>query len=353
MKDLVILMATSDDLHWSWQTEVQINNFRKFGYSHKLQVLLYLPQDRKQIGWNPIWEKLEKRYPEVKFFRYEDLGIFNLVQSVYQSLCRPHILSQHFGKYPELKEKAIFYIDPDIVFSKYLDFTPFLQDDIIYESDTNSYVNASYFDSKVAAVREDKLEEYQREDILNSACKLIGIDREVAYKYNLHSGGAQYILKNIDKEFWDQVFEGCVKVKLYLADANQRYMKGGSTIDRENAGLQSWCSDLFVTNWVAWARGMETRVVPELDFAWATDHISKWDNVNIFHNAGAGEAPMRVGNVDHQLFYKGLFPYVNNHWTPFDNREESYLLATSPDYCSYKYVEEILYTKKQLRLLTP
>lgn len=353
MKDLVILMATSDDLHWSWQTEVQINNFRKFGYSHKLQVLLYLPQDRKHIGWNPIWEKLEKRYPEVKFFRYEDLGIFNLVMSVYKSLCRPHILSQHFEKYPELKEKAIFYIDPDIIFTKYLDFTPFLEDDICYLSDTNGYVNATYFDSKFDAVKPELRDQYIQEDILGTACKMVGITREIAVKYNDHSGGAQYLFKNIDKEFWDKVFEDCVKVKLYLADSNQRYMPGETGQEREDRGIQSWCTDMFVTLWNIWHRGMETKVVPELDFAWATDHISKWDRVNIFHNAGAGPAPMRVGDVDHQLFYKGHRPYVDNLWTPFDDREDSYLSATSPDYCSYKYVEEILYTKKQIRLLTP
>jgi len=352
MKDLVILMATSDDLHWSWQTEVQINNFRKFGYSHKLQVLLYLPADRKNIGWNPIWEKLEKMYPEVKFYRYEDQGIFNLVSSVYQSLCRPHILAQHFRKFPELSEKAVFYIDPDIIFTKQLDFAPFLNDDICYLSDTNGYVNASYFDSIVYRAKPELAELYKQEDILGTACKMVGISREIAEKNNQHSGGAQYLFKNIDAEFWDKVFEDCVKIKLYLADSNQRYMPGNTVQEREDRGVQSWCTDMFVTLWNLWYRGLETKVVPELDFAWATDHISKLDKVYIFHNAGAGPTPMKVNGVDHQLFYKGSTPYVNNWHTPFEDKEEDYLFATSPDYCSYRYIQEILYTKHHRKLLT-
>jgi hypothetical protein len=233
-----------------------------------------------------------------------------------------------------LSEKAIFYHDSDVTINKPLPFENWLDDEIWYLSDTNSYINSDYFDSKVNQVLPHKLEEYKKIDVLNEACKLVGISREIAVKNKLHSGGAQYLLKGVNAEYWKKVQEDCVKIRIYLRDINNRFYAN------EDAGYQGFCADMWAVLWNAWLLGKETKVVPELSFAWATDHISKWDQVAIFHNAGAGPQPMKVNDVEHQIFFKGF--YANNERSPFDKKEEPYLLATSPDYCSYNYVQQII-----------
>jgi hypothetical protein len=44
-----------------------------------------------------------------------------------------------------------------------------LDDDVNYLSDTNSYINAKYFDSKVNQVLPEKLEEYKNRDVTKGA----------------------------------------------------------------------------------------------------------------------------------------------------------------------------------------
>jgi len=331
MKDLIFLSAIPDDHYFIFQVETQINSFQKFGYSEKMHILLYRAPDRPE--WNKEWEILEQRYPEVKFFRYEDRGIFNILRNVYLPILRPHIIWQHFEKYTELSEKAIFYHDSDITIHSTIPFEKWLDDDICYMSNTNSYINASYWDSKVNDVLPSKLEEYKKVDVLDEACKLVGITREIAVKNNEHSGGAQTLFKNIDANYWKKVEEDCIKIRIYLSGINSKYFES------EDRGLQGFCSDMWSCLWNTWLRGTETKIVPELSFVWATDHISKWDSSSIFHNAGAGPQPMRVGDVDHQIFFKGH--YASNQKSPFDDKEQPYLDATSPDFCTYNYVQEI------------
>jgi hypothetical protein len=156
----------------------------------------------------------------------------------------------------------------------------FLEDDVHYLSDTNSYINADYFDSKVNQVLPDKLEEYKSRDILGELCAIIGIDRKIAEDNNLHSGGAQYLLKNVDSYYWSKVMNDCILIRTYLGQVNREFFAD------ENSGFQSWCADMWAVLWNLWLRNQETKVVPELNFAWASDSIEKLKTNTIFHNAG-------------------------------------------------------------------
>ena len=48
-----------------------------------------------------------------------------------------------------VKDHSIFYCDSDILWTDKFNIDDFVQDDVCYLSDTNSYINAKYFDSKV------------------------------------------------------------------------------------------------------------------------------------------------------------------------------------------------------------
>src|SRR5688572_7930065 len=122
-RELVFINVCPDDLYFAWQVEVFIENYLRLGFKHEFQVLLYVPptEDRKGKR-NEYITKLEKRYEKdnVKFFWYPDSGnCLQLVQAFgYLPLLRPYTLYQHFKKYSELKDKAVFYTDQDICFTK-------------------------------------------------------------------------------------------------------------------------------------------------------------------------------------------------------------------------------------------
>jgi hypothetical protein len=55
--------------------------------------------------------------------------------------------------------------------------------------------------------------------------------------------------------------------------------------------------------WNLWFRGHTTRVIPEMNFSWATDSIERVQELPIFHNAGVG-AENQGGEL---FFYKGKY----------------------------------------------
>lgn len=341
MKNLKIISVVPDDLVFACQTLVQLSNFREHGYSDKYNVLVFVPKDRLHLGVNPKWAIIEKEFPEANFFYYNDEdNVLDAIHSInYIPLLRPYCLKRHFKAHPELEQDAIFYIDSDIVFTKPLDFTPYLNDDINYLSDTKSYLNSDYFDSMITRVDPPKLALYAKRDILNEVSSLFGIDRATCEKYKDATGGAQYLLKNIDWKFWEKVEQGCIKFRMFFA-----YELGGINslyFVNEDAGFQSWCADMASILWTLWAEGRETITPQDLDFAWGTDKIARWNEVYIYHDAGGNEITDDKG-VTHMLFHKRAHEYINNISTYF----ESDLSHISPDYCSYNYVQEINKAKK-------
>lgn len=349
-KELVFIMAQPDDTYFRWQIEVQINNARKLGLSDKYRYLMFLPHDRMEKGWNKETRELPIRYPEVSFYWYEDTdNILDNYVGPYQyiPLLRPYILAKHFKENPDLVEKAIYYQDADVIWTKYPDFLDKLKDDdICYLSDTKSYIAASYWDSKINDVRPDMLEKYKEIDSLDMMAKQIGITREVCVLNEDGSGGAQYLLKGIDHAFWLDVFRGCLNIRAGLS-----YHVPGSInslyFESENKGFQSWCADMWSVLWNLWKRGKKTICPPEMEFAWATDPVEKWKEVYVFHNAGATGSPHMVDGVPHILFYKAGrdgAQYANNVTTPFEDMGHS---LVSPQYCSAKYCEEVEDTRKK------
>ena len=100
-------------------------------------------------------------------------------------------------------------------------------------------------------------------------------------------------------------------------------------VDPKYHELQIWCADMWAVLWNGWLRSNEVKVVPELNFTWATDPIQKWDQSIIYHNAGVTCSCGRQ-------FYKSL--YMNT--LPYSIQQEHY----SQTVASYNYVKEIIET---------
>lgn len=319
MKQLQFIQACPDDDYYLWQVHLWLESLKELGHSNKAISLIFTPKNRE---FNIKWKKLQELYPESEFKFYKDEHNVSNLLSIYIPILRPYILMRYFKEYPEMSEKAIFYCDSDVLFTKNFNIDKFLDDEICYLSNTLSYINASYFDSKIKDVLPDKLEEYKKRDILNECCQLVGISREIAEKYNNDSGGAQYLLKNIDSSFWEKVLADCIKIRLHLQKVNKEFFSS------ENKGFQGWCSDMWSVLWNLWFREQETKIVPEMNFAWSSDPISKVDNIGIFHNAGI--VSQKQGDIP--VFYKGIYhlgkdPFTDPHLDIVYNNEKSKTLA--------------------------
>lgn len=280
---MIFISAQPYDFYFVWQIEVQIVNFRKHGISDKMQVLVWYPgpESPDKVDLEP-WYILEKKYPEVKFFFYKDTGV-NL--GLYISQLRPHILTKHFDKYPELSKETLFYHDSDIIFNYLPDFESLIKDDINWQSDTSGYLDYEYMR------RKEKEGNIPEEEAIKLMCDIGGVSVDLYKSYSSKTGGAQYILKNVDADFWRDVERICLDIRKGFyhgvpTSINRKYFPN------EPSGFQSWCADMWAVNFALWKRGKVTNVTPLLDFSWATDTEETYLKKPIFHNAGAnGKQP--------------------------------------------------------------
>lgn len=354
MKQLHLVMAHPSDLCFAWQTAVNLYNQRKYGLSNKARILVYSPHDRKKLPG--IWKFLETKFPESKFFYYTGTKTLSDTIGVtsYIPLLRPYILQKHWEEFPELKNDAIFYHDSDIVFTKDPKFlNECKDDDINYLSDTKSYLNSDYFQAKRKDVLKEKEDRFRTVDPLQEVARFMGITREIFIENRANTGGAQYLLKNIDKNFWKDVFDNCIQIRTYLMDINKRFFAN------EDAGYQSWTADMWAVIGNLWKRKAQV-VCPEImNFSWSSEEIENWTIKGIYHDAGAGPEPFERNGKKLRAFYKKgnpiklgentfydyiLSPGHPDLKTPFDDN----LSWVSPELCSSKYVEEILLTKQFL-----
>jgi hypothetical protein len=307
MKNLRYICVQPRLLYYAWQVEVMINNFLKHGINpNNIDILVaWNPNDLTSTPENKEpWDKLAAHYSSVRFFFYQDTRQSPIH---YISSVRPNILKQHFKAHPQLESEAIFYHDCDIVFTKTPNWNRFLNDKVWYLSNTNSYINYDYIASKKHSVYE-------------KMCEIIGINPIIPKLMNSNSGGAQYIMKEINTDYWEKVEKDSEQLFYQITQLNNQ-IKANTPKYHE---LQIWCSDMWAVLWNGWMLGNETKVVPEMDFSWATDHKRRWEETTIFHNAGV------TGNGAH--FYKGIY----QNQLPY-NIEDTF----DEQFCSKLYFNEI------------
>jgi len=329
MRNLKFMTCCPDDTYYTWQVHLWLESLKEIGHSDKAIILIFIPRTRNK---NLKWQQVIDLYPEAEFhfFKNTDEDDINASIGIYIPIIRPYVMWKYLKENPERSSDAIFYCDSDILFTEDFNVDQFLEDDICYLSDTVSYVSAAYFDSKVHQVLPEKLEEYKTRDILAELTSIIGISREIAETNNDHSGGAQYLLKNTDSYFWNKVMNDCLIIRQYLQKVNKDFFKS------ENDGFQSWCADMWAVLWNIWLRNQETKVIPEMNFTWATDSIEKLQTTSIFHNAGITGTEMN----GYPCFYKGKYHMGTD---PMQDPHLDAILAhtESQKYCTWHYAKKL------------
>jgi len=297
-KKIKFIIPLPDVSYYLWQVLVQINNFRKLGY----EVDAHYPVcvfNNKQT--DILTELIKSDNIKSKFHPYKDTR----TDTVYTASIKPWLMSQYFKEFPEEKENIYIYLDPDVIFLKPIDWSPFINDDIWYESDTCSYLDSTYIKSK-------------NPQLFIEMCDIVGLSPELVMQNDKNCGGAQYITKNNTFEYWDEVQRLSHPLYTHMRDTAEKYKTPEQVYP-----IQAWTSEMWTTNWVLWKNGGKTKCIPELDFHWANHNMRDLKH-SIYHNAGITED-------DGQHFSK-----IAYQKSPFKKE-----IKGSQESLSYKYIEEI------------
>ena len=297
-----ILIATFDHNYYLWQVLVQINNFMKYGYDEDTVYVI------STSNMSPVLKSIMNcDRIKSKFYIYKD----ERQGHRYPSSLRPHILEKFFNDHPEFNNETIFYTDPDVIFTKKLDFSEMEKDEFWHLSDTKSYIDSKYIKSK-------------SEKLFKEMCDIVKVDPNEVTANDENAGGAQYLMKGINSEFWKKVYDD--SENLYT------HMKNTESIYHPEHPIQSWTSDMWAVFWNGLYFGHKIKINKDLDFCWATDNIRRWDETYIFHNAGvAGSSDTHFSKIMYQV-------------SPF-NKD----IKVSNDNCTYKYLQEIKETEENFK----
>jgi len=327
-----------DDTYYTWQVHLWLESLKKLNKSKDAIVLLFIPHGRTP---NSKWKQIIDLYPEAEFNMYVDTDdqISSNYIPKYIPILRPYVMFRYFTEHPEMSEKAIFYCDSDILFTEDFDVEKYKDDDVHYLSDTNSYISVDYFDSMWKRALPEKQAEFKNMDIVTMMGALIGITREEAERFREDSGGAQYLLKNLNASFWYKVMKDCIVIRSYLQKINKEFFKS------ENEGFQSWCADMWAVLWNLWFVQGFTKVIPEMKFAWATDPVEKLETCTILHNAGIVSQMMG----SYPAFFKGSYhrgqdPTIDPHFKKVLEHEGA------KKHCTWYYANELSKLKEKYNL---
>jgi hypothetical protein len=312
MKQLRYICAQPAIKYYAWQIEVLINNFIEKGVDpNQMDILCAIENDVIPEEF----KKLVNTYP-VRFFFYNDTRENKVyIPSIYFNM-----MKQHMQAHPEIHGDVLFLHDADIVFTKKPNFEEMMNNDTWYISDTRFYINYDYIQCK-------------GNHIYEKMCEIVGIDKLIPKLMNSNSGGAQYIVKGTNFEFWDKVEKDSAKLYEYFCSIEHLHIKK----NEYDYAIQKWTAGMWSFLWNGWYFGHETLVDKRMDFGWVTNGYDDVEKYTILHNAGVTD------DTKSDKFFKSNF--MNEY--PYGKD-----LSVSPKYASYFYWQEVCKTAKKSCLIS-
>jgi hypothetical protein len=298
---MIFVCAQPATLLYSWQVEVMLESFIKYGIEQRNVHIVCLKGNDFYSGW----ENLVEKYGEVNFSFYEDTR----KTKYYVSSIRPNILKQHFEKNPHLQKETIFYHDCDIILTKKIDWEIFENGDEWYGSDCCDYLGYWCILSK-------------GEDVLNKMCEVMRMDRNVVMDNQNNSIGAQCVMKGIDSNFWENIERDSEDLYKEITELNTQKIGDNP----EYSPLVIYCSDMWALLWNAWKINQKTICHKSLEFCWAPRGVDSYERYSIFHNAG----------IQHDMRNDYFYKYNYIHKLPYGDE-----ISIKENTASYKYWEFI------------
>jgi hypothetical protein len=289
MEDLVFVSAHPDIPYFHWQTKLYIHNFIEKGIKpENIHVLFVIVNGNTQ----PTEESLSLKKHGINVHHYID----DRKNKRYIPSLRPLAMSRWLKENPHLS-KLYFYHDSDIIFRVLPDFNKLSEDNICYLSDTIGYIGYDYIIGCCNRY-EKQHKNLQQMELLNKMMSIVGIDEETVKSNQKNSGGAQYLLKDVDYTVWEKIYDDCSQLYFTMLDFDKQHKI-------PSGGIQMWTADMWALLWNLWVNNKETQITKELDFSWATDPIVVYDKKPILHIAGVTD------NLKTTKFYKGEFINVD------------------------------------------
>lgn len=275
-----------------WQVELQLFNLTNKSWP-KENIHVLISYDA-EIGPSIHANGLINRFCDYPIFLYPDTR----PNKRYPSTVRPHIIKKHFEIYPFLRKEAIFYIDSDVIFRKIPDFSGLLKDGFWYASNTRGYMSCNILIERLGM------------DIFDKMCNIVGIAPESVMEEEPNTGGAQYIIKNIPDWFWPKVEHDSNKLYDFLYDI--------SYTDIAHHFFQRQAIDIYITEmwavcWNAILAGKPFHIHSVLDFCWAHQLKTRWNETYMLHYTGWAENDTfrKTDFIIHSPFYVDL-SYISN-----------------------------------------
>ncbi|PKR79185.1 hypothetical protein CEY16_05410 [Halalkalibacillus sediminis] len=287
---------------FEWELEVCITRLHQLGIRDI--ILLFTQQDERV----PVY--LEEHY-DVEAHVYAD----ERMDKSYIPSVKPYLWMKYLEEDPTREKKTYFYLDSDVLFRDVPKVKP--KKDTWYASDCESYLSVHYIDSKGT-------------DLLDRMCDVINIEPSLIRDQH-PIGGAQWVIKHPTYQYWKKVYEDSNKLYQFLLSVEPEYVRKN---DSNYVPIQKWTAEMWAQLWNVYHFGKQVETPKELEFCWPMDPVEKYDETNIFHNAGVMD--------DHQkLFFKGK--YVSR--TPFEDD----LSHVDQNKASYEYVKAIKETKNMAK----
>lgn len=312
--NMVFVSAQPDEVYFHWQVEIYMYQFATQGIIDRCYAVFCHKGDEPSMAV----KELQKKYRNIVCYKDERTD-----NHPYKPMVRPYVMKKFFKEFPELG-KCVFYHDSDIFIVKLPKFGLMLKDDNGYVSDTVNYIGANYL-KECSRRYKEKHPDLPDNDLFLKMCQLLDMPPDLVQSYEKGSGGAQYLLKNIDATYWEKVEQSTHKLFTFFKE----YEKSHPIAHH----VQSWATDMWTVLWEYWRRGNKTIVHTELDFSWATDHVSNYFKKNIFHLAGVNQS------TSADKFYKGN--YNGKNAIKEYLRNPKVFAHVSPLNATYEYVSVI------------
>lgn len=286
-----VILAQPAIPRFQWELEVLLTNIRQFS---DIEVILLFskPQDYDKS----VPRYLVNKYAGVRAFVYED----NRYDKSYIPSIRPYLWWQYLRNHPERENETYFYIDSDVIFREWPDFSAMHVNALHWAgSDCDNYIGYDY------------LKQVQRgPEIIGHMAQYCQITP--SQMRGVPGIGAHLVIAQPTARMWEQSY--------YRSNAIWHYLDGVTS------NIQKWTAEMWAQLWTWTEHGITLSAPKELDFCFATDPLKRWEETKIMHNSGVIED---TG----ELFFKGKY---RDH-TPFTED----LSWVNPDKCSRKYVDAI------------
>ena len=287
---LPLFVTSQPDVpYFHWQIKVYVHNFIELGIPpENIHVLLGIVKS----GDGPTEESLKLKDLGINVHHYDD----DREDKSYIPSIKPFLISKWLKDNPQYGE-SFFLHDSDIIFRVLPDFEKLMGDDITYLSDTIGYIGYNYIKDCCNRYEKKHTNTYEGQ-LLDEMTDVVGLEVECVRCNQENSGGGQYLIKNTNHELWFKIYYDCVPLYNKMLDYQKRFPINPGEI-------QFWTAEMWSLLWNLWLYGIETKVVKELDFSWATDTVKVYETKPILHMAGVTD------NLKNTKFYKGDYINVN------------------------------------------